>query len=52
MDKVLKWCVYHKEPVWMFNDGSWRCWWLTLCETGDSTQCKIIDKIPDEVLGR
>lgn len=49
-ERVLHWCTEHKEPVWVYNDGSWACWWQAIVETSDETQCVIVDTIPTEVL--
>lgn len=48
--RQMKWCENHKEPVWVYDDGSWACWWQTVVETGDETTCNVVDKVPDEVM--
>lgn len=27
LTRTLMWCDRHQEPVWVFGDGSFRCWW-------------------------
>ena len=46
----LKWCKHHREPVWMFDDGSWSCRWQLIVETRDESHCEIVDEVPAEVL--
>ena len=27
LTRALAWCDRHQEPVWIYGDGSFRCWW-------------------------
>lgn len=27
LTKRLVWCARHQEPVWLYGDGSFGCWW-------------------------
>lgn len=49
-DRLLMWCEKHLEPVWVYNDKSWTCMWQLIVETGDESQCKLVSKIPTDVL--
>lgn len=40
--RALKWCREHDEPVIVYHDKSWRCWWQLVVETSDETQCEIV----------
>lgn len=44
--RKLKWCEEHDEPVIVYRDGSWRCWWQLVVETGDESHCKLIPVPP------
>ncbi len=45
----MKWCEAHNEPVWVYNDGSWSCWWQSIVETQDEGECKVVDAVPKGV---
>ena len=40
--RTLRWCLAHDEPVIVYHDKSWRCWWQTIVETSDETQCEPV----------
>jgi hypothetical protein len=51
--RKLKWCENHKEPVWWYPDDSQtckKCVRQLIEETGDESQCIIVDEIPAEYL--
>lgn len=38
LTKRLAWCTEHNEPAWVYNDGSFVCWWEHI--TGEKQHLK------------